>query len=166
MQLRRPKSDDKKAVLEMIAEFEKYKSAHDGGFWSNEDFDYSDWLQQNFDKEVGLNLPQNRVPSIQFVSFDDSGKALGFLSLRLRLTDQLLEAGGHIGYSVRPSQRGQGIAKAMLKEAIKIARGKNIQEILVTCHDNNPASRAVILANFGKLEDSRNQIERYWITNK
>ena len=32
----------------------------------------------NQNKEMGINLPENRVPSIQFVSFDDVGRALGF----------------------------------------------------------------------------------------
>lgn len=164
MQLRRPDIDDKDSVMEMMAKFEEHDSAHDGGFWSNEEFDYSNWLQQNYDNEVGLNLPPNWVPSIQFVAFDENGNAFGFLSLRLRLNAYLIESGGHIGYSVRPSQRNNGIAKSMLKEGIKVARQKNIQDVLITCHDNNPASRAVIMANFGKLEDIRNHVERYWIT--
>ncbi|ELW73099.1 GNAT family acetyltransferase, partial [Streptococcus thermophilus MTCC 5461] len=34
---------------------------------------------------------------------------------------------------------------------------------LVTCSTENPASRAVILANGGQFEDVRNGTERYWI---
>ncbi|KHD44187.1 GNAT family N-acetyltransferase [Streptococcus hongkongensis] len=166
MQLRRPDKGDKETILEMMVEFEENNSPHDGGFWDKESFDYDNWLKRNFDNEIGIELPENWVPSIQFVAFDDNGMALGFLSLRLRLTDHLLEVGGHIGYSVRPSQRNKGIAKQMLTEGIKVARQKNIQEILVTCHENNPASRAVIMANFGRLEDTRNHVERYWITKK
>ena len=41
--------------------------------------------------------------------------------------------------------------------------GKNIKRALVTCSTENPASRAVILANGGALEDVRNGTERYWI---
>ena len=81
MELRRPTIVDREAVLDMMAEFEKSQSAHDGGFWDTENFVYEEWLETNMQKEMGINLPENRVPSIQFVSFDDVGRALGFLNL-------------------------------------------------------------------------------------
>ena len=163
MELRRPGLADKEAILNMMAEFEQTQSAHDGGFWDAENFDYEEWLETNLNKEMGLNLPENRVPSIQFVLFDESGHALGFLNLRLRLNEGLLNYAGNIGYSIRPSERGKGYAKEALHQGLKIAKEKNIKRALVTCSTENPASRAVILANGGQLEDVRNGTERYWI---
>ena len=163
MELRRPRLADKETVLEMMAEFEKSQSAHDGGFWDTEGFSYENWLETNLNKEMRINLPENRVPSIQFVLFDESGYALGFLNLRLRLNEGLLNYAGNIGYSIRPSERGKGYAKEALHQGLKIAKEKNIKRALVTCSTENPASRAVILANGGELEDVRNGTERYWI---
>ena len=163
MILRRPTLADKETVLEMMAEFEQTQSAHDGGFWDAENFDYEEWLETNMQKEMGINLPENRVPSIQFVSFDAVGHALGFLNLRLRLNEGLLNYAGHIGYSIRPSERGKGYAKESLQQGLQITKKKNIKRVLVTCSTENPASRAVILANGGELEDVRNGTERYWI---
>ena len=163
MELRRPTLVDREAVLDMMAEFEQTQSAHDGGFWDVEDFSYEEWLEGNRNKEMGINLPENRVPSIQFVSFDDVGRALGFLNLRLRLNEGLLNYAGNLGYSIRPSERGKGYAKETLRQGLQVAREKNIKKALVTCSVNNPASRAVILANGGLLEDVRNGVERYWI---
>ena len=163
MELRRPRLADKATVLEMMAEFEKSQSAHDGGFWDTENFVYEEWLETNMQKEMGINLPENRVPSIQLVSFDDVGRALGFLNLRLRLNEDLLNYAGHIGYSIRPSERGKSYAKETLRQGLQVAKEKNIKKALVTCSVNNPASRAVILANGGILEDVRNGVERYWI---
>ena len=80
MELRRPTLADKETILNMMAEFEETQSAHDGGFWDAENFDYKNWLETNLNKEMGIGLPENRVPSIQFVLFDDSGHALGFES--------------------------------------------------------------------------------------
>lgn len=163
MELRRPTIVDREAVLDMMAEFEQTQSAHDGGFWDVEDFSYEEWLEGNRNKEMGIGLPENRVPSIQFVSFDDVGRALGFLNLRLRLNEGLLNYAGHIGYSIRPSERGKGYAKETLSQGLQVAKEKNIKKALVTCSVNNHASRAVILANGGLIEDVRNGVERYWI---
>ena len=163
MELRRPRLADKETVLEMMAEFEKSQSAHDGGFWDTENFSYEEWLDSNQDKGMGINLPENRVPSIQFVLFDDAGRALGFLNLRLRLNEELLNCAGYIGYSIRPSERGKSYAKETLRQGLQVAKEKNIKKALVTCSVNNSASRAVILANGGILEDIRNGVERYWI---
>ena len=163
MKLRRPTIVDREAVLDMMAEFEQTQSAHDGGFWDAENFVYEEWLETNMQKEMGINLPENRVPSIQFVLFGESGRALGFLNLRLRLNEGLLNYAGNIGYSIRPSERGKGYAKETLRQGLKLAKEKNIKKALVTCSVNNPASRAVILANGGLIEDARNGVERYWI---
>ena len=163
MILRRPRLADKEAVLEMMAEFEQSQSAHDGGFWNAENFVYEDWLESNQNQEMGINLPEGWVPAIQLVAFSEKGQAVGFLNLRLCLSNFLLEAGGHIGYSIRPSERGKGYAKESLRQGLQIAKEKNIKRALVTCSTENPASRAVILANGGELEDVRNGTERYWI---
>lgn len=163
MELRRPTLADKATVLEMMAEFEQTQSAHDGGFWDAENFAYEEWLKNNQDHEMGINLPEGWVPDIQLVAFSIDGQAVGFLNIRLCLNDFLLEEGGHIGYSIRPSKRGKGYAKEALRQGLQVAKGKNIKKALVTCSTENPASRAVILANGGELEDVRNGTERYWI---
>jgi len=85
LKLRRPTLGDKEAILDMMVEFEQLQTAHDGGFWGKTDcdcFDYDQWLQNNLDKEMGLKLPKNFVPAIQFVSFDDSGRGIGFFHIR------------------------------------------------------------------------------------
>lgn len=163
MELRRPTLADKETILKMMAEFEETRSAHDGGFWDADDFVYEEWLESNRDMEMGLGIPEGWVPAVQLVAFARDGQAVGFLNLRLRLSAYLLEEGGHIGYSIRPSERGKGYAKEALHQGLQVAKEKNIHRALVTCSTENPASRAVILANGGELEDVRNGTERYWI---
>ena len=163
MKLRRPTLADKEAILNMMTEFEETRSAHDGGFWDADDFVYEEWLESNRDMEMGLGIPEGWVPAVQLVAFARDGQAVGFLNLRLRLSAYLLDEGGHIGYSIRPSERGKGYAKEALCQGLQVAKEKNIKRALVTCSTENPASRAVILANGGQFEDVRNGTERYWI---
>ncbi|MEE0499775.1 MAG: GNAT family N-acetyltransferase [Streptococcus sp.] len=163
MELRRPTLADKETILSMVAEFEETQSAHDGGFWDAEAFVYEAWLESNRDMEMGLGIPEGWVPAVQLVAFARDGQAVGFLNLRLRLSAYPLEEGGHIGYSIRPSERGKGYAKEALRQGLQVARSKNIKRVLVTCDCDNAASRAVILANAGALEGVRGGKERYWI---
>ena len=67
------------------------------------------------------------MPYIQLISFAADGQAVGFLNLRLRLNDYLLQEGGHIGYSIRPYARGKGLAKEQLRQGLQVAKSKNIK---------------------------------------
>jgi len=78
---------------------------------------------------------------------------LGRIAIRHRLTDRLREAGGHIGYDVRPSFRRLGHATTMLRAALPIARSLGISTAFVTCDVDNVASRKVIEHNGGVLRD-------------
>lgn len=76
---------------------------------------------------------------------------IGVVDIRHQLNDKLLKFGGHIGYSVRVSERNKGYGKKLLKEALKICRGLNIDKVLITCNDRNTSSIKVIESNFGIL---------------
>lgn len=93
----------------------------------------------------------------------EGAEFLGRIGVRHRLTPNLLEIGGHIGYDVRPSARRQGHATAMLREALAVARGLGIELALVTCDVDNVGSRTVIERNGGVFEDERAGKLRFWV---
>jgi predicted acetyltransferase len=93
----------------------------------------------------------------------DGEQFLGRLAIRHRLTERLRRRGGHIGYDVRPSARRRGHATAMLRAALPVARGLGIRRVLVTCDEDNVASRAVIEANGGVRDQPCAGTLRYWM---
>jgi predicted acetyltransferase len=93
----------------------------------------------------------------------DGPAVVGRISLRHALTPWLLEVAGHIGYAVRPSARRRGHATRALGLMLPVAAARGIDPVLVTCDEDNVASRKVIEANGGVLEDVRNTKMRFWI---
>lgn len=75
--------------------------------------------------------------------------------------------GGHCGYTVRPSERGNRYAIEMLRLNIENARELGIDRLLVICSETNPASEKTILANGGVFENTIEvdgcTMKRYWI---
>jgi predicted acetyltransferase len=93
----------------------------------------------------------------------DGDTYLGRFAVRHRLNDALFEQGGHIGYDVRASARRRGHATAMLREGLAYTRRLGIDPALITCDHWNTASRKVIEAGGGVLEDQRGDKLRYWV---
>ncbi|CAG9296954.1 GNAT family N-acetyltransferase [Celerinatantimonas diazotrophica] len=65
----------------------------------------------------------------------------------------LLTEGGNIGYHIAPSYRNRGLGKLMLKLALPKAHELGIERVLVTAKEDNLASRAIIQACGGQLEN-------------
>lgn len=115
-------------------------------------------------EQVGTNVPSTTYFAIR----EKDGRLVGVIDLRHHINHPILGTwGGHCGYSVRPSERGNGYAKEMLRLNIKNAYEKGIQKILVTCDEKNIASERTIIANGGVFEKNVEVegciIKRYWI---
>lgn len=115
----------------------------------------------------GIDLPPRWVPST-FLAADAGGVVVGRASIRHELNDFLENFGGHIGYAVRPAYRRRGFATEILRRALILARSEGVDEILLTCDEENLASITVIERLGGVLEDVRvdpdgQPTRRYWI---
>ena len=91
---------------------------------------------------------------------------LGRLSIRHRLTPHLLYHGGNIGFEVRPSARRRGHATAMLAAALPLAAALGIDPARVDCEADNVASRRVIEANGGVLDEERDGSLFFWVPTR
>jgi predicted acetyltransferase len=129
---------------------------------------FSHFLQVIENREKGINLPVNRVPSTLLFGFVGPD-IVGRLQIRHELNDVLYNIGGHIGYVVVPEYRRKGHATEMLRQSLLIARGLGLAQVLLTCDDDNLASVKTIEHCGGVFENTYTSIElrvpqrRYWI---
>ena len=129
-----------------------------------------EWIRLSQDGKDPSKIPPDRVPATQYIYVRESdGAVVGMLQLRHCFNGYLEKYAGHIGYSVRPSERRKGFATAMLRDALPRCRELGIRDVLITCLTDNEGSRRTILNNGGIYEstvhepDMDRDLERYWI---
>ena len=82
------------------------------------------------------------VPEYKFEMYErPGGSKAGDISLRTSLTPRLAEFGGHIGYDVAEPFRGHGYAARSCRLLFDLARFHGISPLLITCGEDNFASR-------------------------
>ena len=126
------------------------------------------WLEELKKRSCEDTVPKGLVPSSTYLGIREKDNYIvGMIDIRHYLNEYLTEAGGHIGYGVRKTERNKGYAKQMLKLALEKCKKLKIKRVLITCDEDNIASEKVILSANAKLEDIRNvdgeNKKRFWI---
>ena len=129
-----------------------------------------DWLDHVAAYSRPETTPPDRVPTTQFIYIRVSdNKMVGAIQIRHWLNEDLALYGGHIGYSVCPSERRKGYATQMLRRVLPVCRELGITRVMISCMPENEGSRRTILNNGGVYENTVFQperdryLERYWI---
>lgn len=120
-------------------------------------------------------LPDGTVIATQFLYVRKADMRLvGMIQIRHYFNDYLSKYGGHIGYSVKPSERRKGYATSMLNAVLPYCKEIGLEKILISCIDGNIGSEKAILNNGGVYESTvyeprrkfrmkRNKLKRFWI---
>lgn len=121
----------------------------------------------------GLELTPEMGGKVKNATFlyvdEETDMIVGMANIRFGLNAYFFHEGGHVGYSIRPTERGKGYATQLLKEAIAFCRFIGLEKILVVCEKSNIASKRVIEKCGGVLEDEvegkwqKGIFLRYWI---
>lgn len=130
---------------------------------------FDDHLEKLRKNKLGLEIEVGRVASSMLYGFV-ADQIIGRVSIRHDLNQYLLERGGHIGYSVAPKFRGQGLGRRMVQESLPYIKEElGLQKILITCsEENTPSVRIIeslgaVLENQFYDEEEDEQVNRYWL---
>lgn len=132
---------------------------------------FKEWIQILKDNSNISTVREGFVPSSTYMAIRESdNRIVGMIDIRHFLNDYLEKFGGHIGYSVRKSERQKGYAKKMLELALEKCKELNINRVLLTCSKDNIPSMKTILSQGGVLEnevlEGKRITCRYWIDLK
>ena len=128
-----------------------------------------EWVQFTENTKYKESVIPGFVTAHTFFALDND-KIVGIINARHELNDYLLNFGGHIGYSVRKSERRKGYGKKMLNYISEFLFSLGVEKVLITCDKQNIASKRTIESCGGILEneviDESRITLRYWIYKK
>ena len=163
---------NKKYLKSYIEAYDEYENNNVQTYAFDDARSYDIFLKyDNYKNEK--NLKPNRVGANYFWLVDDEKEFfIGEISIRYKLTDELLKYGGHIGYGIRYSEWNKGYGTFMLKLALEQAKIMGISKVLITCDDDNFSSAKIMEKNHMELQDKTENIidgqkvitRRYWKT--
>lgn len=154
-------------IYRIKKEYDRIKDDYNGAFFIKDIENYEKLIVKLENYSNGIIDNPNYVAYTSYVAIDSTNKIVGLGSLRPELNNFLKKFGGHIGYSIVPSERKKGYGTEILKLLLLEAKKNKLDKVLVTCEENNIASKKIIEKNGGILENKVRQdyeiICRYWI---
>lgn len=143
--------------------------SHEDGFGIAAEDDFGIAAEDDVDSVEGFSRFVQRVrtrPAAQLWWVLDGNQVVGGIALRQDDAPNVLQH-GHLGYGVRPSSRGKGVATWALGELLGRAPAVGLQRVLLVCLDDNVPSITTIEHHGGLLDDvivrDGIQLRRYWI---
>ena len=168
IQLIKPNEQYKNKILDYKAEFVANNEVLHGSAGLDKIDNFEEWYRLILQNSSEDTVKKGWVPASTFIAVDENDEIVGMIDIRHRLNDFLFKQGGHIGYSVRKSQRRKGYATKMLSMALDVCKSLGIEKCLITCDKSNIASARTIMKSGGILEneiiDGEEIISRYWIS--
>ena len=146
-----PTIEWKQKAIDFINEFYKYNSNINGTGGLQRYLDnYEGWLEK-LEEDYTRQPSEEKVPArTYFFVRESDNKIIGMINIRLALNESLKKYGGHIGYSIRPTERGNGYNKINLYFGLKVCKEYGIEEVFMDADKDNSASWKTIESLGGK----------------
>lgn len=162
IELKEASIEDSLEVWKMLQEIGPGESGFGNPDYNMSQAEFLPYLENKVSMAKGINLPTGYVPMTTYWLMANN-YPVGISKLRHCLNDALKKEGGHIGYSIRPTERGKGYGTKILRETLKKAKQMNIDKVLLTTEEENIGSQKVIKNCNGQLEKTQNNRCNYWI---
>ncbi len=94
------------------------------------------------------------------MAYEDEDYPLGMIDIRLADNDRILNDVGHIGYSIRPTERGKGLNLVNLYLALRVCQEHGLSRVRLSCDKANLPS-ANSMKHFGAV-----LVHEYWDTER
>jgi len=147
-----PSIEYKDQAIEYINEFYQYNSDINGVGGLHRYLDnYEGWLEKLAEDRVRIPNEEKVPAETFFLVRESDNRIVGMINIRLALNENLKKFGGHIGYSIRPTERQKGYNKINLYLGLLECQKHGIEEVFMDCDKDNPASAKTIQALGGKL---------------
>lgn len=105
----------------------------------------------------------------EYYVVEKDGKRIGTAEIRLKLNEYMRKFGGNLGYSIIHKERNKGYGQEVLSQLLEICKTKKMDNILITCYEDNIPSKKMIEAAGGILDgiaaDEQGKILRFRIVN-
>ena len=136
-----PGIERKKDAIDYINEFLEYGSNINGtGGLDSRINNYEGWLLKLEEDYTRIPSEENVPARTYFLVRENDKRIVGMISIRLALNEKLKKFGGHIGYSIRPTERRKGYNKINLYLGLKVCDEHGIEKVLMDADIDNPAS--------------------------
>ena len=89
---------------------------------------------------------------LYFLIRESDNRIVGNINIRWNLNEKMLQYAGHIGYSIRPTERRKGYNKINLYLILKKAQEFNLDKVMLGCNVTNIGSDKTIIGLGGILE--------------
>jgi len=159
--LKEIEQSDGNGVYEMFQELPKYELGSENIANGMTLKQFETYKKRLVDNSRGLNLGKNETQKINYV-FYRYKRPIGSISLRLKLNKYWREHSGHIGFSIRLTERNKHYGTKMLALVLQKAEELGMKKVYLQCDKNNIASQKVI-ENNGGIRIKENSSIYYYI---
>ena len=168
--------EEKEEIERMVKEFaeanDEYPFEGLGNFKKGHEESYEEFYKG---LEVNKHIDEinpNWANQTSYVLIDKNGHIYGAANIRHELKGKLFEIGGHVGYAIRPSERGKGLGTLILKLTLEKAKDRGLDKVYLGAYEDNVGSWKIMEncnAQFDKIvyeDDTNLPIKKYWIDIK
>ncbi|MBQ9319122.1 MAG: GNAT family N-acetyltransferase [Bacilli bacterium] len=166
--LEKPSMEKKDDIIAFLDEFKSYKSDINGAGGLEKIYSDSSFFEaldlclsleiDDYAQQLGWCPGKTRL-----LIRESDKKIIGVINIRWNLTAEMKQYAGHIGYSIRPTERRKGYNKINLYLGLIEAKKLGLDHVILGCAKTNIGSDKTIQALGGVLEKDNETTNVYTI---